>query len=105
MGSPAHSAYSILTPLPPHYHHHPLFRQQWTGNLAISISFLQLSKLISEAYTFWIYAVIAILGWLFIYVFLPETQGVPLEKIERLFVGPAVPRGGSKQRHVQNSSS
>ncbi|WOK93095.1 polyol transporter 5-like [Canna indica] len=52
---------------------------------AVTMSFLSLSKAISIAGSFYLYAGIATAGWLFFYVFLPETRGRSLEEMEELF--------------------
>uniref|UniRef100_A0A453A1K0 Major facilitator superfamily (MFS) profile domain-containing protein n=1 Tax=Aegilops tauschii subsp. strangulata TaxID=200361 RepID=A0A453A1K0_AEGTS len=52
---------------------------------AISMTFLSLSKAITIGGSFFLYAGLAALGWLFFYAFVPETRGQPLEDIGKLF--------------------
>lgn len=52
-------------------------------NFIVVLSFLPLFHSIGEAYTFWIFAGIAVLSLLFTYFLVPETKGISLEKIEK----------------------
>ncbi|XP_074561795.1 polyol transporter 5-like [Curcuma longa] len=52
---------------------------------AVTMSFLSLYKAISIAGSFYLYAGVASAGWVFFYVFLPETRGRSLEDMEELF--------------------
>lgn len=52
-------------------------------NFIVVLSFLPLLHSIGEAYTFWIFAGIAVLSLLFTYFLIPETKGISLEKIEK----------------------
>jgi len=54
----------------------------WIFNFAISFTFLSLVETIGKAGTFWLYAAIGTLGWIFCKMYVPETKGVPLETIE-----------------------
>jgi len=46
---------------------------------------------------FWLYSGLAALGFLFIYLFLPETKGKHLEEVELLFKGSRfIPCAGKK---------
>jgi MFS transporter, SP family, galactose:H+ symporter len=55
---------------------------QWAANLLISITFLSLLHAVGNAVTFWIYAVMALLAFLFVWFIVPETKGKVLEEIE-----------------------
>ena len=57
----------------------------WVGNLVISLTFLDLTKAVSTYGAFWIYCGVAVLGWAWLYVYLPETRGLTLEEISKLF--------------------
>ena len=55
---------------------------QWLFNFIVSLTFLSLIKYFHETGTFALYGVICVLGILFVYLKVPETKGVSLEKIE-----------------------
>jgi hypothetical protein len=54
----------------------------WACNLGVALTFLTLIEKLGKAGTFWIYAFIGVLGWLFCFFFVPETRGHSLEEIE-----------------------
>jgi sugar porter (SP) family MFS transporter len=54
----------------------------WSANLLISVTFLSLIDLIGKSWTFWLYAIFAVLGIVFVWRFVPETKGRPLEHID-----------------------
>lgn len=60
----------------------------WAGNLVISASFLSLIDALSNSGAFFLYVLIALVGFSFVFAFLPETQGRTLEEMESLFLGP-----------------
>ncbi|KAF8405195.1 hypothetical protein HHK36_010095 [Tetracentron sinense] len=53
----------------------------------LAMSFISLSKAITIGGSFFLYAGIAIVAWVFFYTFLPETRGKTLEEMEVLFDG------------------
>ncbi|KAF9373975.1 myo-inositol transporter [Podila verticillata] len=57
----------------------------FAGNLVISLTFLTLTQRITATGTFWLYAGILVIAWLFIYYLVPETAGLNLEDIQELF--------------------
>jgi MFS transporter, SP family, galactose:H+ symporter len=54
----------------------------WVANFVVSLTFLSLIGAIGEAFTFWLFAVMAVLAFLFCLRFVPETKGRSLEQIE-----------------------
>ncbi len=56
---------------------------QWGANFLVSMTFLHIIQHVGPSYTFWLYASICFLCLLYCYLWVPETKGVPLEKIEK----------------------
>ncbi|XP_063729082.1 proton myo-inositol cotransporter-like isoform X2 [Symsagittifera roscoffensis] len=61
----------------------------WVTNLFLSFTFITLSTAMTPKYFFAMTAGFNILVILYIFLFLPETKGVSLEKVESLFSGPS----------------
>ena len=57
----------------------------WTFNLVISMTFLSLTEWITRYGAFWLYGGIAFCGWVFFFVYVPETKGKSLEELEHIF--------------------
>lgn len=57
----------------------------WIGNIIITYSFPILRKWIGLVGVFSIFAVGCIISWIFIYLKVPETKGMPLEVISEFF--------------------
>jgi MFS transporter, SP family, galactose:H+ symporter len=55
----------------------------WLSNFLVSLTFLSLLNRLGSVSTFLLYAVLSLGGLWFCFRFVPETKGVPLEKIER----------------------
>ena len=55
----------------------------WGANWLVAGTFLSLLRAAGPAGTFWFYACICVLGFIFCYAFVPETKGRSLEAIER----------------------
>jgi SP family sugar porter-like MFS transporter len=60
----------------------------WVACYLLTLTFPVFVEAFSAAVTFWIYAVICIVGFTVIFKYLPETKGVTLEKLEKLLVKP-----------------
>jgi len=58
----------------------------WIACTALTLTFPYLNKTLGSYGTFWLYGVVCIVGFLFIYKYLPETKGKTLEDIERELV-------------------
>ncbi|KAJ0265421.1 polyol transporter 3 [Hirschfeldia incana] len=56
-------------------------------NAVVSMSFLSIMKTITMGGVFFMFAGIAVVAWWFFFFMLPETKGLPLEEIEKLFGG------------------
>ncbi|KFK40217.1 hypothetical protein AALP_AA3G345800 [Arabis alpina] len=56
-------------------------------NATVSMSFLSISDAITTGGAFFMFAGIAVVAWWFFFFMLPETKGLPLEEIEKLFGG------------------
>lgn len=54
----------------------------WAFNMLVSLTFLTLIQWIGTSYTFWLYAVLCVLSWIFVYFIVPETKNCSLEQIE-----------------------
>ena len=75
----------------------------WIGNLIVSATFLSISKPESmTAYgAFWMYGLVAVIGFVWLYYALPETKGLTLEEIEQMFRGEEIEHmfSGNLHRH------
>lgn len=65
----------------------------WSGNLAVSFSFLSALESLGFSTTFFIYAGISVLAFVFIYSYVPETRERTLEEITAL-LGPSAASPG-----------
>ncbi|KAI1752263.1 general substrate transporter [Xylaria castorea] len=57
----------------------------WGANIIVSSTFLSLLKGLTPSGTFGLYAGICFLGWIFVKLFFPEVNGMPLEDIRQVF--------------------
>lgn len=60
----------------------------WIFNLIVSFTFLNVVELLTEGGVFVLYAVLSAIGFVIFFLFLPETNGVKLERTHELFEGP-----------------
>ncbi|STY31148.1 sugar-proton symporter [Legionella wadsworthii] len=56
---------------------------QWAANFVVSLSFLSLYQNLGVTSTFGLFGSLCVLAFTFIYLFVPETTGISLEKIEK----------------------
>ncbi|HEC98721.1 MAG TPA: sugar porter family MFS transporter [Nitrospirae bacterium] len=54
----------------------------WGANFIVALTFLSMIKILGRSGTFWVYALVGIVAWLFSYFLVPETRGRSLEYIE-----------------------
>jgi hypothetical protein len=57
----------------------------WIGDIIITYSLPTLLDAIGLAGIFGIYAVVCVISWIFVYLKVPETKGMPLEVITEMF--------------------
>ncbi|KAF5739285.1 Tonoplast monosaccharide transporter2 isoform 1 [Tripterygium wilfordii] len=57
----------------------------WLGNIIVTYTFPVLLSSIGLAGVFGIYAVVCVISWVFVYLKVPETKGMPLEVITEFF--------------------
>jgi MFS family permease len=55
----------------------------WIACFLLTYTFPIFNAVLGASVTFWIYAAICVLGFIFIFLKLPETKGKTLEQIER----------------------
>jgi MFS transporter, SP family, galactose:H+ symporter len=54
----------------------------WGSNLLVALTFLSLLRALGRPWTFWLYALIGVVAWIFVFRMVPETKGKTLEQIE-----------------------
>jgi sugar porter (SP) family MFS transporter len=54
----------------------------WGSNLLVALTFLSLIELVGPPGTFWLFAVLGVVAWLFVFALVPETRGKSLEEID-----------------------
>lgn len=70
----------------------------WVSNLIVAQSFLSVVSLVGTSVTFFIIAGIAVLAFVFVVVYVPETKGLSFEQVDRLWKERAWGPGGIRQR-------
>ena len=58
----------------------------WIACYLLTLTFPVFVELFNASNTFWLYAIICIIGFLVILKFLPETKGISLEQLEKMLV-------------------
>uniref|UniRef100_A0A5S6QTW0 MFS domain-containing protein n=1 Tax=Trichuris muris TaxID=70415 RepID=A0A5S6QTW0_TRIMR len=64
----------------------------WLFCLITALTFLSLANAITRQGVFFLFAGMSVAGFIFMYFFLPETKGVPLDRIETLLQEPWIQR-------------
>lgn len=59
----------------------------WGSNFLVSLTFLLLIDAFGQTGTFWLYAAVGVVAWVFVYFWVPETKERTLEEIEASFRG------------------
>ncbi|MGI4329198.1 MFS transporter, partial [Klebsiella pneumoniae] len=57
----------------------------WVSNLIVAQSFLSIAEALGTGATFLILAGVAVLAFVFVAVFVPETKGLTFEEVERIW--------------------
>lgn len=58
----------------------------WIGCYTLTLTFPIFVEALSASVTFWIYALVCVIGFVVIYKTLPETKGISLEKLEKILI-------------------
>ncbi|KAF4036855.1 Sugar (and other) transporter [Phytophthora infestans] len=79
----------------------------WVSNLLVSFTFLSTINALAPYGAFWLYAVIALFGLAYLWRELPETKGLELEDIQRIFADrvkySALSDKSTKNGHIQEA--
>ena len=59
----------------------------WGAAFLVSQFFLSLIGAVGSSATFWLFAAFSIIGWVWVYVYVPETKGQSLEQIQQIWKG------------------
>ncbi|MEX0999795.1 MAG: MFS transporter [Thermodesulfobacteriota bacterium] len=54
----------------------------WATYLVVTLTFLSLIDYLGRPDTFWLYAVMCVVSFVYVYFYMPETKGLSLEEIE-----------------------
>lgn len=58
----------------------------WFFNILMTSTFLSTSELITQAGAFFMYSTLTFVGFVILYIFLPETKGISLEEMDKIFL-------------------
>ncbi|KAE8882291.1 Proton myo-inositol cotransporter [Phytophthora fragariae] len=79
----------------------------WLSNLLVSFTFLSTIDALAPYGAFWLYAVVSLFGLMYLWLELPETKGLELEEIQRIFASrvkySAVIGTSTKNAHIQEA--
>ncbi|KAG3118570.1 Proton myo-inositol cotransporter [Phytophthora idaei] len=79
----------------------------WVSNLLVSFTFLSTIDALAPYGAFWLYAVVSLFGFVYLWRELPETKGLELEEIQRIFASrvkySAVSDKSTKNAHIQEA--
>jgi sugar porter (SP) family MFS transporter len=59
----------------------------WASAFLVSQFFLSLVGAIGSSATFWLFAALSVIGWVWVYIYVPETKGQSLEQIQQIWKG------------------
>ncbi|XP_009591988.1 inositol transporter 1 [Nicotiana tomentosiformis] len=76
----------------------------WISNLIVAQSFLSLAEAVGTGVTFLILAGIAVMAFVFVVVFVPETKGLSFEEMERIWKEKAWGNGSGKDALLEARS-
>ncbi|ETI34767.1 hypothetical protein F443_18778 [Phytophthora nicotianae P1569] len=78
----------------------------WVSNLLVSFTFLSTINALEPYGAFWLYAVVSLFGFVYLWRELPETKGLELDEIQRIFASrvkySAVSDKSTKHGHTQD---
>lgn len=57
----------------------------WTSNTLVGLTFLPMLRVVTPSWTFAVYALVCVLGWFAVWRVYPETSGLELEEVGRIF--------------------
>ncbi|KRY79989.1 Proton myo-inositol cotransporter [Trichinella pseudospiralis] len=77
----------------------------WIFNLLTALTFLTLSKKITRQGVFFMYAGWLTLGFVLLYLLMPETKGVSIDNIESILEGPWIYKKSSNDKHQRRYES
>lgn len=76
----------------------------WMSNVIMTFSFLPVMDAITQAGAFAMFAILTTIGLIILYVILPETRGIPLEEIEKVFTPKNMKTDSNLSLRTSNSS-